>query len=92
MTETQLKAKVLAMLRHLSGCKALKIAGGPMTESGTPDIIGCWHGRCFAVELKVGDNQATQLQKQRLAEWEAGGAIAGVCRSVEEVEKLLLSA
>lgn len=66
------------------GAKVIKIHGNSNMEAGTPDLIGCIKGRCFALEVKRDKHHhATNLQKMRLAEWAEAGALTGVVWSVE---------
>lgn len=66
-----------------------KVHGSPMQRRGEPDLDVCYEGRCVKIELKVGKNTTTELQKFRLQQWRKAGAVCGVARSVEEVKELL---
>ena len=69
----------------------IKIHGGPNMEAGTPDLIGCYKGRCFALEVKRdAKHKATVLQVRRLSEWSTAGALAGVVWSVEMAKEVVL--
>lgn len=50
-TERSLQTKVIAYLRHHGGYW-LNIAPGPFSRSGVPDILGCYKGRFYGIELK----------------------------------------
>jgi len=39
---------------------------GPYGKKGIPDIIGCIDGLFFAIEVKAGKEQPTELQQERL--------------------------
>ncbi len=85
-----------AIRQHLdglqkSGCriKYLKIPGGPMMESGTPDFLVVLDGRACFLEVKVRPNKPTDLQLKRIEEWVAAGSRAGVVYSVDDVAKVL---
>lgn len=58
---------------------------GPMSVPGISDIIGCYKGRFFAIEIKTDKGKVTDLQSNFLANVEAAGGIAFVARSVEDV-------
>lgn len=79
ITEKSLKRRVLRELNAMPNCKAITTAV-PGVETGTPDILGCYRGKMFALELKVGKNQPTDLQQHRLKQWAAAGAVAIVVR------------
>lgn len=83
MLERNIVAKIKKAL-EAEGAKVIKVHGSSMMEAGTPDLIGCLRGRCFALEVKRDKHHhATNLQKMRLAEWAEAGALTGVVWSVE---------
>ncbi len=91
-------------LNSIPGCYATKTHGNAYS-SGQPDILGCLDGQAFALEVKrpkpIQDAPATSrnalwralgatpLQVATLLDWERSGAIVGVVRSVEDVERIL---
>lgn len=72
------------------GAKCIKIHGDSFTEAGTPDIIGCYRGRCFTIETKQDDGILTPIQAYRLMQWKEAGAIIGVARNADEAERIML--
>ncbi len=57
------------------------------SKKGLADIIGCLSdGRFFAIELKVGYNQASDEQSLFLFKIQSTGAPAFLARSLEEVK------
>jgi hypothetical protein len=57
---------------------------------GHPDLYGCLPGgQHFEIEVKRPGNSPSDLQKQRLAEWSAAGAITGVAYSKEDALAIL---
>ncbi len=54
--------------------------------AGTADIIGCYKGRYFAIEAKVGRNRPTSAQKEFLDSVQAAGGIAFVAWSLDDVD------
>lgn len=72
------------------GAKVVKFHGGPETEAGTPDLIGCFMCLCFAVELKQPGEKPTDIQVKRLREWREAGARVGVATTVEEVLQIVV--
>lgn len=69
---------ILEYLNSIPGGKAINIHGGVYTERGTPDIVGCINGRTIVFECKRDENEEpTQIQKWRLSEWIAAGAVVG---------------
>ncbi len=50
MNESEYQDKIKQELKTLDA-KAIKIHGNPFTEKGTPDLIGCYKGRMFDVDI-----------------------------------------
>ncbi len=88
-SERAIVRAILAYLNGLPGCLARKRWGGRMGVAGEPDIDGCICGRSLQLEVKRPGEAPTILQRKRLDEWRAAGAIVGVVHSVVEVEELL---
>ena len=81
---------VLKYLNSLPRSKAVNVHGGIYSERGTPDVIGSVDGRAVAFECKRDAGEAeTPIQRWRLAEWLAAGAVVGAVSSVEDVELIL---
>lgn len=76
ISEKSLRTRILAELRAQPSCKVVTMTG--VSEAGTPDILGCYRGRMFAVEVKVGHNKVTTLQSRRLFEWADAGAVVDI--------------
>lgn len=58
---------------------------------GIPDIVGCYHGRFVAVEVKRPGNKPTLIQRCVMRKiWEAGG-IVGVVYDVPQALSLIKS-
>jgi Holliday junction resolvase len=82
MLEKTLVAKIKKAL-EAEGAKVIKVHGSSFMEAGTPDLIGCYRGRCFAFEVKRDEkHKPTALQLRRLEEWRKAGAIADVVWTV----------
>lgn len=58
-------------------------------KAGTADIIGCYRGRYFAIEAKVGRNKSTPAQDEFLNSVREAGGIAFVARSLDDVDSYL---
>jgi Holliday junction resolvase len=89
MLEATIVRKIKKAL-EAEGAKVIKIHGNSNMEAGTPDLIGCWCGRCFALEVKRDKHHhATNLQKMRLIEWASAGARVGVVWTVEQAMEVV---
>lgn len=93
MTETQLKIKVLRMIKEeFPDVWCYKT--NDLTHSGIPDLLMCQGGHLRAVELKRPGYNYTfskgwPLQRYFLNRINASGGKAIVARSVEEVRNFL---
>ena len=88
LSETRLKNKVIQFIkREYPGVWVYKTAD--RWTSGIPDLLLCIEGRFYAIELKVGRNQPTKIQRYVIEKIRVSGGRAGVCRSVEEIRELL---
>ena len=89
MLERTIVAKIKRAL-EAEGCKVIKVHGSPTMEAGTPDLIGCYRGRCFVLEVKRDEKYpATALQLRRLDEWQAAGAKAAVVWTVDQALEVI---
>lgn len=79
MREKELVKRIMKQLRA-SGAKVLKLHGDAFIEMGTPDLLGCYRGRAFAIEAKIEGNETTEMQDLRLREWATAGALTAVAR------------
>ena len=81
---------VLDYLNSIPGAKAINIHGSVFSERGTPDVIGSIRGRTVAFECKRSEREAPEaIQKWRLAEWLAAGAVVGAVSDVKHVDMIL---
>jgi hypothetical protein len=87
--ETRLVNKIKERFERTPGIWFMKVHGSPFQMAGVPDLIGCYRGRFFGLEAKVGSNVPTLLQQRTMAALEAAGAIVAEVRSVEDAERVL---
>lgn len=58
---------------------------------GVSDILGIYKGRPLAIEVKTPTGRLSEFQDHFLKQFEKAGGIAILARSVDDVEKVLLS-
>lgn len=89
--EKHIVSRIMQALRTRPGIVVRKRHGTAMGMAGDPDLYGSIRGRHFEIEVKRpdGSSELTELQSQRLRDWEQAGAIVGVARSVEDAVKIL---
>ena len=81
---------VLDYLNSIPGAKAINIHGSVFSERGTPDVIGSIRGRMVAFECKRDTSGSPEdIQKWRLSEWIAAGAVVGAVSDVWQVDLIL---
>jgi hypothetical protein len=92
MNESQLKAKVIKMIREeFPGAWVYKTAD--RFTSGIPDLIICYCGFFIAIELKTPENKKRNLLQEfniRDIVQRAQGR-AATCRSIDEVREIFRS-
>lgn len=63
MTECDITAAILRLLKKTPNCFCWKEHGGMYGTAGIPDIIACINGRFVAFEVKVPGNKLTKIQE-----------------------------
>lgn len=74
MKETVVTTKVVMRLNELAWCFAKKNHSGKF-QSGDPDIMGCYDGRSFFIEMKMITGALTLIQASTLQKWRGADAI-----------------
>lgn len=88
---TRVVTPILKYINSLPDGKAINIHGSVFSERGTPDVIGCINGRFVAFECKRDTTEdLEEIQKWRLAEWYAVGAVVGGVSDVFHVKLILM--
>ena len=87
--ESTFQSRALDYLNQLPGCKAENVSGNA-SQSGRPDINGCFHGRMFKLELKTPDNKYKASKKQliELRKWKSVGCVVGVVYTMDVIREL----
>ena len=75
--EGKVKKKIVAYLKEIGAYYFFPATGG-YGKSGVPDIVGCYKGKFFGIEVKAGKNTATELQKMQLKLIADAGGLATV--------------
>jgi len=85
MTEAQLSRKIIKRLKD-HDCFAVKNHGGPHSVRGLPDIVGCYAGSFFALEVKLPGREKTltELQAKKLRDIREAGGVAEMVTSVKQ--------
>lgn len=96
LSHARIKALVLLRLSALDGCIVLNTPTGVgytadgkrclrFGKKGLADILGCWHGRAFAVEVKAGLDVLSEDQEKFRSAWRRAGGAYLECRDPEMV-------
>ena len=86
MSETKLKNKVKSYLKSI-GAFHLKLSD--RATGGIPDLVVFYRGRTVFVELKTPTGVVSKLQEWTIDQIKAQGCEAYICRSVEDVKKVI---
>lgn len=92
MNEAKLTKQSVEALRK-RGAFAVKIHGGISQAAGLPDIVGCYRGQFFGIEMKMPgrENTLTARQKKKLKDIASAEGWSAVCCSVDHCLDLLRS-
>ena len=88
--EAKVKAKVVATLKANGAYYFYPVTGG-YGVSGVPDIVGCHHGKFFAIECKAKSNKPTTLQERNMQKIRESEGVAIVVNeeNLNAVQELL---
>ena len=88
MTEQQIQKKIIKYLES-RGCYVVKVVTA--TKSGVPDIIGCYEGIFFAIEVKTPATarNVSKLQEYNLDKIRDADGHSLVAWSLEQVEAFI---
>ena len=84
--ESRLQTKILKRLEK-RGAYAIKVISA--NKNGVHDIIGCYLGLFFSIEVKFGNNKPSPLQLAHLQLVENAGGASIIAWDVDVVEELL---
>lgn len=89
MTERELTTKCIKAMKKYAaersnGILVVKIHAGPNQPIGLSDIVGCYLGTFFAIEMKLPgkEGKLTERQQQKLDKVEQAGGHASVQTSI----------
>ena len=89
MKESVLVTKMIDLIRERGGY-AENIWGGGYQSAGIPDILVCYRGVFLGVEVKVGKNKPSALQKAKVNMINQAGGLAVVTwDTTEQLEAML---
>lgn len=81
---------ILRYINSLPNGKAINIHGSVFSERGTPDVMGSIGGRTVVFECKRDATEDLEdIQKWRLCEWIAAGAVVGGVSDLWQVQMIL---
>lgn len=94
--ESIIKRHIMQYLGTLHGCyvRTLQIGiipGRSNASQGMPDLIVCWQGDVFWIEVKTPKGKVTPKQEAFLDMWRRAGGRAIVARSWQEVRDYCMS-
>jgi hypothetical protein len=78
--ESAIQLRIIAALRA-AGAYVTKFSAG---DVGTPDLLVCYQGRFFGMEVKQPKNYPTKIQRHRLEQIALAGGVGVVVRSVDD--------
>lgn len=88
MEEADIVRRMIERLNSIPGVYCLRTHGGSFQQKGTPDVLGCAHGRFFAIEAKRSAREkpsAAQLYNLKKFEQAGGTTFVSHDPKVQEV-------
>jgi len=91
MSEASLVTRIKRALKRERGGRWIKVHGGPYQEAGISDIIGCWQGTFYAMEVKLPGKEKTltNLQQAFIDDINGSGGRATMITSVDQALKFV---
>lgn len=90
MKESKFQTLVLDYIEERGGWCFTSHGGSMYQVAGLPDVIGTYKGVFLGLELKVGNYQATQLQKSKLNAIQEAGGVGMILRdSLVDLDNVL---
>jgi len=86
MSEQKLQAKIL---KYMTAKGAYTVKVITASKAGVPDIVMCYEGRFYGIEVKIGNNKPSGLQIANLKKIEECGGIAILAYSLNDVKENL---
>ena len=85
MSERSIQSGIIKALRGRGGYVVNQTAA----EAGVPDLLVCYEGRFYGLEVKQPKRYPTPLQRHHLELIEQSGGISAVVRSVSDALEVL---
>ena len=84
------RKKIMPVIVRRGGV-CVKRAAGPHSPKGLADVTACYRGRTVVLEVKLPGRERTltEIQRDRLDDWQAAGAEAEMVTTPEQVEAIL---
>lgn len=88
-TEAEIVKEMVKTLRK-EGAECSKIHGDPYQERGIPDIMGCYKGKMFVIEVKRPgkEKNLSPYQRLKLKKYKEAGAKTGVATTIPQALKI----
>jgi hypothetical protein len=83
--EAAIQKRIIAALRK-RGAYVAKFSAG---DVGTPDLLVCYEGTFFGMEVKQPKRYPTKIQRHRMEQIKEAGGVGIVVRSVEDAMEAL---
>lgn len=87
--ERDIQAQIIKWLRSRPFSFTVKLAAGPYSMPGLPDILYIEAGKAYFFEVKRPDGKMTPLQFSVMDKLIRAGAIAGAVTSKDDVQHIL---
>ena len=87
LKESVIQKRILKYLGELDNCWPVKIIS--CNKGGTPDILTCFKGKFYAIEVKRPGGKVSPMQGYRIDEITKAGGTAFAAYSLEDVKAVI---
>lgn len=87
--ENRIQHRIIKTLEAVPGVWLFNVHGSGWQKSGIPDIVGCYNGKFFGVEVKRPGEQPTAKQSLTMKKIAAAGGVTGVAETPEEALEII---
>lgn len=87
--ESTIQKAIMKWLKTVPDCYAIVYTAQARGHRGQPDILGCYMGKMFLIEVKQPGEVSDILQQSVQQKWRKAGACVGEADSVAAAKQLL---
>lgn len=87
--EAKIQREILQALQGVPGVWLFNVHGSARQQSGIPDLVGCYRGRFFGIEVKRPGEVRTPKQTLTMEKIASADGLTGVATCIEEALEII---